>query len=771
MALEFGTKAETLISLRDVIKSAKVLDSVFFSCNDWWLDKDSILNRVQNSNLPEPWIVRSSAIDEDGPKASSAGKFHSVLEVRNENLSRAVEDVLESYGEKNGKNQVLIQPMLRNVIQSGVAFSHDPSTCSPYRIVNWADGSDTTAVTAGKNGRTWQCAANSPKKMVGEFAKVLHLIEELLVHFEHTPLDLEFAVTEKNKCEILWLLQVRPLILNSLPETELNQEKRINYIKEKISQGMKPHPFLMGKRTAYGVMPDWNPAEIVGIRPKPLALSLYRELVTDSIWAYQRNNYGYRNLRSFPLMPNFFGLPYIDVRLSFNSFVPSDLNEELAGRLVDYYINCLLEKPTLHDKVEFEIVYSCYTLDTPSQLTNLLELGFSKKDIETLSKSLRKITNNVLHPEDGLWLSDAKKIQVLDDRREKLYSANLDPIETIYWLLEDAKRYGTLPFAGLARAGFIAVQMLGSLRSVGIFSQEDYDNFLSSVSTVSGQLMQDRMDMNKISFLKRYGHLRPGTYDILSSRYDEAPDLYFDWDQEPKPIELRQTFKLTKSKEDAVTGLLKYHEIETDAKRLLDFIKSGIELRELAKFHFTKNLSDALSLICEFGNSLGISRDDLAYLDVSSLQDLHFNVGDRKSRVLNAIDRGKDSYKETLKLSLPPLITSPDDLWAFKWPESEPNFITQKRVIANVVTSESRKSLAGCVVCIPSADPGFDWLFSYPIAGLITAWGGVNSHMAIRASELGLPAVIGSGEALYHRWVSANTLLVDCAGRRVEVLS
>ena len=34
----------------------------------------------------------------------------------------------------------------------------------------------------------------------------------------------------------------------------------------------------------------------------------------------------------------------------------------------------------------------------------------------------------------------------------------MDLIEKVYWLLEDAKRYGTLPFAGLARAGFIAVQ-------------------------------------------------------------------------------------------------------------------------------------------------------------------------------------------------------------------------------------------------------------------------------------------------------------------------
>ena len=58
-------------------------------------------------------------------------------------------------------------------------------------------------------------------------------------------------------------------------------------------------------------------------------------------------------------MPHFFGLPYIDVRLSFNSFIPSDLDEGLAGRLVDHYINLLLSQPELHDKIEFEIVFSC----------------------------------------------------------------------------------------------------------------------------------------------------------------------------------------------------------------------------------------------------------------------------------------------------------------------------------------------------------------------------------------------------------------------------
>ena len=35
------------------------------------------------------------------------------------------------YHTKNsGRYEVLIQPMLENVIRSGVAFSHDPNTCS-----------------------------------------------------------------------------------------------------------------------------------------------------------------------------------------------------------------------------------------------------------------------------------------------------------------------------------------------------------------------------------------------------------------------------------------------------------------------------------------------------------------------------------------------------------------------------------------------------------------------------------------------------------------
>lgn len=770
MNITFSTKAGTLAALQGVLKAARIAPLVCFTVADWRSDRRACLRDLVHCLGMSPWIVRSSCGREDSAEVSNAGAFLSLQNVDEAGLELAVEQVITAYGEGHPSDEVLIQPMLANVTRSGVAFSHDPNTCSPYRVVSWSVGSDTAVVTGGTGGHVWQQAAESPNSTPIQFAPIVALLEELLALFGNVPVDCEFAFTRVAEDEVLWLLQARPLILTARPEAVKEQTERLERISRKVTRGMQPHPFLIGRRTVYGVMPDWNPAEIVGIRPKPLALSLYRELVTDAIWAYQRNNYGYRNLRSFPLMLHFFGLPYIDVRVSFNSFIPADLDERLAGRLVDYYIDRLLAEPTLHDKVEFEIVFSCYTLDLPQRLECLADIGFSSEDQHTIAQSLRQLTNRIIHPNNGLWCGDAAKINMLSTRREELLSSSADPIERIYWLLEDTKRYGTLPFAGLARAGFIAVQMLKSLLAVGVFSQADYDSFIGSVSTVSRQLARDRATLDKTTFLARYGHLRPGTYDILSPRYDEAPEVYFEWERHPAVPEPVKPFSLTLPQMREIVKLSEAHKLHSDPVGLLDFMQTSIELREFAKFHFTRNLSDALALIGEVGAQYGITREDLAYCDVNVFQEIHIAVADAKGLLLRNIEQGKARYAETLKVSLPPLIANPEDVWAFEWPDTEPNFITQKQVTAPVVGCEARDRLAGAVVCIPNADPGFDWLFAYPIAGLITAWGGANSHMAIRAGELGLPAVIGAGEVLYRSWSMAQHLHVDCAGRRVEIL-
>lgn len=774
MAISFSTKARTLQQLRGRLRTAHVAPLVFFSVEKWQADPDTCAATVRQTLGDGPWIVRSSCQGEDGATSSCAGAFLSVPGVTPAAIRPAVRRVVASYAKMRkpqADDEILIQPMLQGVVRSGVALSHDPATCSPYRLINWIEGGDTTLVTGGMGGRSWQSAAGSPVVPPPELSGVLKLLAEMLSLFGGLPLDCEFAVTSKGGTETLWLLQVRPLILSREPETDAAQTRRLEQVHSKVTRGMRPHPFLMGNRTVYGVMPDWNPAEIIGIRPKPLALSLYREMVTDAIWAYQRHNYGYRNLRSFPLMPHFFGLPYIDVRLSFNSFIPADLDDVLARRLADYYLDRLLARPALHDKVEFEIVFSCYTLDLAERLKGLVEAGFSTSECGVLADSLRKLTNRIIQPESGMWQGDAHKLAILKDRREQLMASDADALERIYWLLEDAKRYGTLPFAGLARAGFIAVQMLRSLVSVDVFSEADYEAFWRGLSTVSSQLARDRAMLDKATFLSRYGHLRPGTYDILSPRYDEAPELYFDWTQKPPAPVAEKPFNFTLPQLRQVRQLLKQHGLKIDPVSLFDFLQSGIEYRELAKFHFTRNLSDALSLISGLGARWGFEREDMAYCDVAVFKELHIAAVEPRDAIQRSVERGKACYAEALKTILPPLIVHPEDIWEFEWPEIEPNFITQNQITAPVAACTDRSALAGAVVCIPSADPGFDWLFAHGIAGLVTAWGGANSHMAIRAGEMGIPAVIGAGEMLYRRWSDAGRLHIDCAARKVEVIS
>ena len=173
----------------------------------------------------------------------------------------------------------------------------------------------------------------------------------------------------------------------------------------------------------------------------------------------------------------------------------------------------------------------------------------------------------------------------------------------------------------------------------------------------------------------------------------------------------------------------------------------------------------------EWGKKFDFSEDDLSFANISIIKELYTGADNPQRLLQRSIEDGKARYAETCQLWLPPLITKPEDVFSFYVPECAPNFITQLSVTADVVTTADTNKLEGAIVCIPSADPGFDWLFLHNIAGLITAYGGVNSHMAIRANELGLPAIIGAGEALFGKWSLAKRLRIDCASKKVDILS
>jgi len=105
---------------------------------------------------------------------------------------------------------------------------------------------------------------------------------------------------------------------------------------------------------------------------------------------------------------------------------------------------------------------------------------------------------------------------------------------------------------------------------------------------------------------------------------------------------------------------------------------------------------------------------------------------------------------------------------------SAANFVSRKSVEGEICLLSSQEtgpdSIEGKLVCIEGADPGYDWIFSKRIGGLITKYGGANSHMTIRCAELGLPAAIGVGEQLFERLLQSTRVELRCAERVIRAI-
>ena len=244
--------------------------------------------------------IRSSSINEDNKKTSNAGKYHSELFVESNNKKKLLIQLIRSYlnTRKNlKKNQIIIQEMIRNPDISGVLFTREPNTNAPYYVVNYDDISGLTdTVTSGssefsnKSLNVYRDKYNylrSPR-----FKKLIKSTKELKKLFNTQELDIEFCIKNLN----IYLFQVRQLtnLKNWKKKTNKFLKNNLKHIEKKSSKAQKTKRFIW-KKNVFGQMPDWNPAEIIGQNPKPLAYSLYRKLITDKVWAIARKKWNIKN--------------------------------------------------------------------------------------------------------------------------------------------------------------------------------------------------------------------------------------------------------------------------------------------------------------------------------------------------------------------------------------------------------------------------------------------------------------------------------------------
>ena len=216
--------------------------------------------------------------------------------------------------------------------------------------------------------------------------------------------------------------------------------------------------------------------------------------------------------------------------------------------------------------------------------------------------------------------------------------------------------------------------------------------------------------------------------------------------------------------------------IGESASHLEAFLISAIEGREYAKFLFSRNLSAALDLFAQLGASLGFERGELADLPLAYFKQL--DVDGNEQAFSRAARQWLDMYEQESRaqrmVELPELLLSSVDFDLFSLSPNSGNFIGENKVTAPCVhyTSELKDAdFKEKLVLIESADPGYDWLFGAGIAGLITKFGGANSHMAIRSAEFGLPAAIGLGEVRFNELITAETLQLDCQSKTIRRIS
>ena len=764
--MKLKSKAKTLKDLK--LRHSRIPILKIFKCEDFINNRKRILNNISGTFKNHNVAIRSSFENEDTLSASNAGKFKSFLDINSSdkiNLEKKIIGVINSKKKFTKHDEFFVQKMVSNVSLSGVILTRNLENYAKCININYSQGKKTNIVTSGKVGsKNLTYYENNKYPIPQKFKKLYESIKEIRKIFSNDDLDIEFAIDKKKN---VFILQVRKLIVpkNENKNSYIHQNFFLK-LEKKIIKLKKKHHDLIGDTTYFGVMPDWNPAEILGTKPRPLAISLYRELITDHIWSQNRESYGFKELSQFHLMTNFYGTPFVDVRIDFNSWIPRNLDKKIAKKIISYYLKKFNSNTSLHDKIEFKILFTCATFTTEKKINEKFKNVLNKKEIKIFYKELKKINYQAIKQQK----EDLQKIKDLIEKQKIIEKSNLYEIDKIYWLIEDCKKYGTIAFAGLARCGFIAIELLNSIEEMELINEEEKLKFLANINTITSELKNDFKKLNKKKFLKKYGHLRPGTYDITSKNYREAYSSYFS-KKTIQSIEKKFKEKIKINKIRISHSHLKIFKNND----LFNFITQSIKYREYAKFIFTKSTDLVFKNLIRFGKKYKISRNDLSFLKISKIMDMYFNLTNYETieNLKKHISENKKEFFYNKNIILPDVIRSGKDLYVQHKRFEKIRYISNKKTISKILEYKKSKldnDYKG-VVCIESADPGYDFLFNKKIRGLITKYGGLNSHMAIRCAELNLPALIGVGEKNYNEIIKHNMINIDCEKKKFELIN
>lgn len=689
---------------------------------EWW-----------NLQLNAPLAVRSSAFGEDSEEMSFAGQNQTFLNVKTiEELKEAIKacfksidrEASQSYrqffmGEKKEVPMNVVLQVMVNAKYAGVYFSVNPTRAEEGALLEYVEGLGESLVSGQVNPfRIFKKEEN----IEGPLSKdILNQVFELGSNVEKKlsqKIDMEWAIDHDSK---VYLLQARPI---TSARSETKQKSYLQDELERIKKSYLDETWWDGQTFA-----EWTG------RPSRLTFEVWkRAFAPGGAFDSSLQELGYLGFidKSYSphesIMDRLFGRAYINM----SKMVP------LYFGPIPYRIE---PSPRAHLKFEWYKVSTTGVLNTPKSLWRMVSVGWNmstnrRRWIEKSRKELIEFKHKMQRPQNGSlygsWTDEAL-LNIWQKEVANFSRVSLKWPLNLVVLIEatnQSLRAVLSSVVGKDKVEEYLQRWTGAGLKTATFEMNRY--FLRAVEE----------PLKRMFFFSRFGHRGPGELDLSHPRWEELGDSAFgggkikevvshsDLDVEAE-IHSLKTFK------DAVL---------IEEWRLL---KELLELREQWKMEILRPYAHIRYISLELGKRLGLGQD-IFQLTVEEVEELAQGKVDlalikkKISRRKEELDAYKGVYlpdvlkKQEVGACLNKIDISSSSLRGI--PLSHGVMKGTVRVVNDPKEVDFSDWPDDAILVAPATDPGWTALFTRS-RGIIVERGGVLSHCAILARELGLPSI------------------------------
>lgn len=664
------------------------------------------------------FAVRSCAAAEDGPAASFAGQFRTLLNVRTlAELEQAVAacrasadaDHVHAYCRRNAiapaslRMDVIVQRMVDAKL-AGVAFSVDPLTGEDRVVIEACEGSGDKLLA----GERPPLPAGHP--LLDRWRLRIEQLARSVQHHFGRPQDIEFAIDDDG----LWLLQARPIT-------------RITF------------PADVGEWTNA----DFRDGGVSASVCSPLMWSLYERAWRQSLLGFLREIRLLGRGESFEAGRMFFGRPY------WNLAAVKRCLAKLPGYVERRFDEDLSVEPT----------YDGDGRVTPVTLLGLLRAmptGFALRRFFQRQAAFDR--DFLRHRFDAV---EQRYDRLLNDPAADL-TAVLRQLVTEDFMLTECAYFRTIFGASLAKLDF-ADAFPDPDQAALVASLPPLRHF-APLREIRAMADADAPDADIDRLLHRYRHHHPAGLDIIHPRWDEqrtyVQQLVRDSAARPAPQHTPHSTTAADARAAHLASLPKRKRAGFERKldRLRTFLYLREEMRDCSSRMYYL-IRRCVRRIAE-QRSLG---DDVFFMTVEQI------LRDDRSHVATQ----RDVYQRFRNFEAPNEIRSGHHRIARSTGPADATLhglaagrgcVRGRAVVVRSAAEITRIDRDAILIC-PFIDPGWTCALDRA-AAVVTETGGLLSHAAVICREFNLPAVLGVKHATQH---IRHGAIVEVDGDRGEV--